>query len=92
MGTPDLDALKSTLVNNNTHAGWCTVAVFVGLLVEYTILLWPKWRELKRWKKLFTVLAGIAIAGGVYGEYLLAHGPLTRRYKSKMSQRLDWLS
>lgn len=69
MGTPDLDTLKSTLVSNNAHAGWCTVAVFLGLLVEYTILLWPKWNELKRWEKVFTVLAGITIAGGVYGEY-----------------------
>ena len=47
-----------------------TVAVFLGLLVEYTILIWPKRKELKRWEKVFTVLAGIAIAGGVYGEYL----------------------
>jgi hypothetical protein len=69
LGTPDLDTLKSTLVNNNADAGWCTVAVFAGLLVEYTILLWPKWRELKRWERIFTVVAGIAIAGGVYGEY-----------------------
>jgi hypothetical protein len=69
LGTPDLDTLKSTLVSNNAHAGWCTVAVFLGLLVEYTILLWPKWKELKRWEKVFTILAGIAIAGGVYGEY-----------------------
>jgi hypothetical protein len=46
-----------------------TVAIFFGLLVEHTILIWPKWKELKRWEKVFTVLAGIAIAGGVYGEY-----------------------
>ena len=46
-----------------------TVAVFLGLLVEYTILIWPKWKELKRREKVFTVLAAMAIAGGVYGEY-----------------------
>ena len=57
------------MVSNNSYAGWCTVAVFFGLIIEYTILLWPKWQELKRWEKVFTVLAGIAIAGGVYGEY-----------------------
>jgi hypothetical protein len=69
LGTPDLEGLKSTLVNNNRYVGWCTVTVFVGLIVEYTILLWPKWNELKRWERIFTVIAGLAIAGGVYGEY-----------------------
>ena len=70
MGPPDLETLKSILVSNNTRVGWCTVAVFVGLVVEYTILLWPKWKDLKFWERVFTVIAGLAIAGGVYGEYL----------------------
>lgn len=69
METSGLEALKSALAANNRWIGWCTITVFVGLLVEYTILLWPKWKELPRWERVFTVLAGIAIAGGVFGEY-----------------------
>jgi hypothetical protein len=70
VGTPELEALKTVLVSNSRYAGWCTFAVFVGLLVEYTILLWLKRQELSRWEKVLTVIAGLAIAGGVYGEYL----------------------
>lgn len=69
MGPPILDDLKKVLVDNNRYSGWCTFAVFAGLIVEYTVLLFPKWKELKLWEKAFTVLAGIAIAGGVWGEY-----------------------
>ncbi len=69
MGGPGLDNLKKLLVANNRYADWCTFGVFVGLLVEYTVLLFPKWKDLHRWEKLFTLIAAIAIAGGVWGEY-----------------------
>ncbi len=69
METSGLEALKTALASSNRYVGWCTIAVFVGLLFEYTILLWPKWKDLSHWEKVLTVLAGIAIAGGVYGEY-----------------------
>ena len=39
-------------------------------LVEYTILLWLKRKELSVLEICLTAVAGIAIAGGVYGEYL----------------------
>jgi len=39
------------------------------LLVEYTILLWLKKHDLSTAEITFTIIAGIAIAGGVYGEY-----------------------
>jgi hypothetical protein len=69
MWTPDVEALKSMLVRNNRWMGWCTIAVFVGLLVEYTILLRPKINEFSSRELVFTFIAGVAIAGGVYGEY-----------------------
>jgi hypothetical protein len=69
VGTSGLEGLKAALAANNRYVGLCTIAVFAGLIVEYTILLWPKWKELPRWERLFTVIAGIAIAGGVFGEY-----------------------
>lgn len=69
MGSPELEALKAVLVSNNRYLGWCTIAVFVGLLVEYTILLWLKRKELSSGEIALTIIAGLAIAGGVYGEY-----------------------
>jgi hypothetical protein len=69
LGIPELDRLKAALAYNNRYAGWCTVAVFVGLVVEYTILLWLKRKELSLWETVLTIVAGIAIAGGVFGEY-----------------------
>ncbi len=70
MGTPEIEVLKSELVKNHSRAEWCTIAVFIGLLIEYTILLWLKRKDLSRIDIALTVIAGIAIAGGVYGEYL----------------------
>jgi len=69
VGTSGLDALKAALVSNNRYADWCTIAVFVGLLIEYTILLWLKRKDLSRLDITLTILAGLAIAGGVYGEH-----------------------
>lgn len=69
MGTAEVELLKATLKSNNHWAGICTIAVFVGLLVEYTILLWLKREELTGTEIALTILAGLAIAGGVFGEY-----------------------
>ena len=74
MATSGLDGLTRVLAANNRYAGWCTFAVFLGLILEYTILLFPKWKELKRWERIFTVLAALAIAGGVGGEYYFGSG------------------
>jgi Tfp pilus assembly major pilin PilA len=69
LATPDIEALKSALVKNQGLAEWCTIAVFAGLVVEYTILLWLKRKDYSRNEIVLTVAAGLAIAGGVYGEY-----------------------
>jgi hypothetical protein len=61
--------LTEQLLENNTWAEWCTVIVFGGLLVEYTILLWLKRNEFSKREIVLTIIAGVAIAGGVYGEY-----------------------
>jgi len=70
VGTPEVEALKAALLSNNRLAELCTIGVFLGLVVEYTILLWLKRKELSRTEIVLTIVAGIAIAGGVYGEYL----------------------
>src|SRR5437867_2032527 len=69
MGMQELEALKTTLVRNQEISGWCTIAVFAGLVAEYTILLWLKRHDLSRTELTLTILAGLAIAGGVYGEF-----------------------
>ena len=63
------EVLKSALTQNTLLVERCTIAVFIGLLVEYTILLWLKRKDFSRTEMALTVIAGIAIAGGVYGEY-----------------------
>jgi hypothetical protein len=69
VGLLEVESLKSTLVHNNGRVEWCTIAVFVGLIVEYTILLWLKRKDFSRTEIILTLVAGLAIAGGVYGEY-----------------------
>jgi hypothetical protein len=44
--------------------------VFLGLIVEYTILLWLKRKDLSKTDITLTIIAGIAISLGVGGEYL----------------------
>lgn len=66
---PELEILKTALVSDNRYAGWCTIAVFIGLVVEYAILPWIKRKELPRWNRVIPSIAAIAIAGGVFGEY-----------------------
>ncbi len=63
------EVVKSALTQHTRLVEWCTIAVFIGLLVEYTILLWLKRKDFSRTEMALTVIAGIAIAGGVYGEY-----------------------
>jgi len=70
VGPPELEVLKAVLANNARWAGWCTIAVFLGLLVEYTILLWLKRKDLTRTDITLTIVAGVAISLGVGGEYL----------------------
>ena len=70
MGTSELDVLKAVLASNNRYAGWCTITVFVGLLIEYTILFWLERKKISCWERVLTIVAGMAIAGGVGGEYL----------------------
>jgi hypothetical protein len=65
----ELETLKATLVADNRFAGWCTIAVFVGLVAEYAILPWIKGKKLPHWDRVLTSIAAIAIAGGVFGEY-----------------------
>jgi hypothetical protein len=65
----ELEALKTALFSDNRYAGWCTIAVFVGLVAEYAILPWIKRKGLPRWDRVLTSIAAIAIAGGVFGEY-----------------------
>ena len=66
----EIDSLKTILADNTRWAGWCTIAVFLGLIVEYTILLWLKRKDLSRTDITLTIIAGIAISLGVGGEYL----------------------
>jgi hypothetical protein len=69
VGASELETLKAALVNNHRFTEWCTIAALIGLVVEYAILLWLKKADLTRFEAALTVMAGIAIAGGVYGEY-----------------------
>jgi len=69
VGTPEAEALKAVLVRNNWWAEVCTICVFAGLIIEYTILLWLKRKSFSRLELTLTILAGIAVAGGVFGEY-----------------------
>jgi hypothetical protein len=69
VGTPEVEALKAVLVHSNQWAEVCTICVFAGLIVEYTILLWLKRKSFSPLELTLTILAGTAIAGGVFGEY-----------------------
>jgi hypothetical protein len=69
LSNAEVEALKSAFSHNNDLAGWSTRIVFVGLIVEYSLLLWLKWREISRLEQVLTIACGIAVAGGVYGEY-----------------------
>jgi hypothetical protein len=67
--TSGLEALKTALATDDRYAGWCTIAVFIGLVIEYAIPIWLKRKELPRHEIVLTLAMGILIAGGVYGEY-----------------------
>lgn len=69
LSNSEVEALKSAFSHNNDLAGWSTRVVFAGLIVEYSLLLWLKWKELSRLERVLTVICGIAVTGGVYGEY-----------------------
>jgi hypothetical protein len=68
VGSPE--ALKAALISDTRVSGWCTFAVFVGLVVEYAVLLWLKRKEVSAKEISVTVIAGLLIAGGVFGEYV----------------------
>ena len=70
METSEAAALRATLDWAEGWSEWSVIAVFLGLVVEYTILLWLKRKEFTWLEISLTILAGIAIAGGVGGEYV----------------------
>lgn len=65
----EVEQLKGLLATYDSRSTWATVAVFAGLVVEYTVLLWLKWHEMSRLEKALTIAAGFAITAGVFGEY-----------------------
>lgn len=65
----ELEALKVALFSDNRYAGWCTLAVLVGLIFEYVFLVWLERKELTLRKIVVTLVAGTVIVAGVFGEY-----------------------
>src|SRR5262249_53325161 len=55
--------------NNQHYAELCTIAVFIGLLIEY-LPEFLKWRKHSGNERTALVAGLILIAGGVFGEYL----------------------
>jgi hypothetical protein len=66
---PEAEVLKSTLQNNQHYAELCTIAVFIGLLIEYLPEL-LKWKKHSKTERTALIAGLVLIAGGVFGEYL----------------------
>jgi hypothetical protein len=90
MGTPDVGSLKSALAFNDAWSGYCTIAVFVGLVFEYAILFWSERERLTPKKVVLSVIAGLLIAGGVGGEYFFGSkaSEVTRTLEGISEQRI----
>jgi hypothetical protein len=69
MDGPDIVALKHAFATANSNAGWSTLVVVIGLIVEFAVLLIFA-KEISRTEKWLLVLANIFVAGGVGGEYI----------------------
>lgn len=62
-------ALRETFTSANSAAEWATLAVVIGLIVEFAVLLVFA-KEISRTEKWLLVFANILVAGGVGGEYV----------------------
>jgi len=61
--------LRETFRSANSYAEWATLAVVVGLIIEFGVLLIFA-KEISRTEKWLLIFANILVAGGVGGEYV----------------------
>lgn len=61
--------LKEAFRAANSEAEWATLAVVIGLIIEFAVLLIFA-KEISRTEKWLLVFANILVAGGVGGEYV----------------------
>jgi len=64
-----LALLRETFRTANSYAEWATLAVVIGLIVEFAVLLIFA-KEISRTERWLLIFANILVAGGVGGEYV----------------------
>jgi hypothetical protein len=69
MGGADVAALREAFETANSYAEWATLAVVIGLIIEFAVLLIFA-KEISRAEKWLLIFANILVAGGVGDEYI----------------------